>query len=156
MDRIPRLNRQVPIVDRDGTPSNQFQRLWQGFAEASEQIDAVQQEQIDAVTAAQAAADAAQAAADAAEATAGTVGADLTAHVANPDPHPGYVREDQTATWGAPTGTATRTTFATYAAPSISASPTQAEVQALADHVQILSERLAALIDDLQAIGALS
>lgn len=52
--------------------------------------------------------------------------------------------------WTAATGTAERTTFATYAAPVISNPPTQAEVQAIADHVQILSRRLKALIDDLK------
>jgi hypothetical protein len=52
--------------------------------------------------------------------------------------------------WGTPTGTVARTTFATYTAPVISASPTQVEVQALADHVQILSQRLAALITDVK------
>ena len=52
--------------------------------------------------------------------------------------------------WDTPTGTLARTTFATYTAPTISASPTQAEVQALADHVQILSQRLAAVITDVK------
>lgn len=51
----------------------------------------------------------------------------------------------------AATGTADRTTFATYTAPAISASPTQAEVQAIADHLQILSRHLKAAIDDLKA-----
>lgn len=51
--------------------------------------------------------------------------------------------------WSVASGTAARTTFATYAAPDISVVPTEAEVQAVADHVQILSQRLKALIDDL-------
>jgi hypothetical protein len=51
--------------------------------------------------------------------------------------------------WGAPTGTAARTTFATFAGQTISAVPTQAEVQNIDDHVKILSQRLKALIDDL-------
>lgn len=55
--------------------------------------------------------------------------------------------------FGAPTGTLTRTTFATYAGQDISASPTEAEVQAIDDHVKILSERLAALITDWGAYG---
>lgn len=55
--------------------------------------------------------------------------------------------------WTAPTGTAVRSTFATYAAPDISTTPTEAEVQALADHVQVLSQRLKALIDDLTTHG---
>lgn len=55
--------------------------------------------------------------------------------------------------WGAPTGTATRTTFATYAGQDIDASPTEAQVQAIDDHVKVLSERLKALIDDLTTHG---
>lgn len=54
------------------------------------------------------------------------------------------------AGWGTPTGTLTRTTFATYTGQEISAVPTQAEVQAIDDHVKILSERLAATISDLK------
>jgi len=55
--------------------------------------------------------------------------------------------------WTAPTGTATRTTFATFAGQDISATPTEAEVQAIDDHVKVLSERLKALIDDLTTHG---
>jgi hypothetical protein len=51
--------------------------------------------------------------------------------------------------WTPATGTATRTTFATFAGQDISATPTEAEVQAIDDHVKILSEHLKALIDDL-------
>lgn len=57
--------------------------------------------------------------------------------------------------WGSPTGTAARTTFATYTSPDISASYTEAEVQALADHVEILSQRLKALLDDLATHGVI-
>lgn len=52
--------------------------------------------------------------------------------------------------WSAATGTAERSTFATYTAPTVSATYDQAEVQALANHVQTLSRRLKALIDDLK------
>ena len=55
--------------------------------------------------------------------------------------------------WGAPTGTATRTTFATFAGQDVSATYTEAEVQAIDDHVKVLSERLKALIDDLTTHG---
>jgi hypothetical protein len=55
--------------------------------------------------------------------------------------------------WTAPTGTATRTTFATFAGQDISATPTEVEVQAIDDHVKVLSERLKALIDDLTTHG---
>ena len=53
--------------------------------------------------------------------------------------------------WTAATGTADRTTFATYTAADISAVPTEAEVQAIADHTQVLSCHLKALIDDLHS-----
>lgn len=51
--------------------------------------------------------------------------------------------------WTPASGTAARTTFATFAGQNVSASPTEAEVQAIDDHVVILSQRLKALIDDL-------
>jgi hypothetical protein len=53
--------------------------------------------------------------------------------------------------WTPATGTAARTTFATYSAPVISAGYVQAEVQAIADHVQTLSRRMKAIIDDLHS-----
>ena len=49
--------------------------------------------------------------------------------------------------FGAMTGTATKTAIATYTAPTISASPTQAEVQAIADALQAAMRRLKALDD---------
>jgi hypothetical protein len=52
--------------------------------------------------------------------------------------------------WGTPTGTLTRTTFATYAGQDISAVPTEAEVQAIDDYLIVLSERLAAVISDIK------
>ena len=53
-------------------------------------------------------------------------------------------------TWASPTGTAERTAFSTYTAPTISGSYSQSQVQALADHVQILSRRFKAVVDDLK------
>jgi len=55
--------------------------------------------------------------------------------------------------WGAPTGTATRTTFATYAGQDVGVIYVEAEVQAIDDHVKVLSQRLKALIDDLTTHG---
>ena len=66
-----------------------------------------------------------------------------------------YVGRVVSSAWALPTGTAERTTFATYTAPTISALPTQAEVQALANEVQSLSRHLKALIDDLGAGGTI-
>lgn len=67
-----------------------------------------------------------------------------------------YVRQDVGAAWTAPSGTASRATFATYAGQTISAAYVQAEVQAIDDHVKVLSQRMKALVDDLQANGALA
>lgn len=61
----------------------------------------------------------------------------------------GFLRE--LPGWDAPTGTLERTTFATYTAPVISNPPTQAEVQAIANALQNVSRRLAALISDTKA-----
>jgi hypothetical protein len=60
-----------------------------------------------------------------------------------------YVQIEVGPNWTAATGTASRATFATYTAPVISNPPTQAEVQAIADAVQVLSQRAKAIIDDL-------
>jgi hypothetical protein len=62
-----------------------------------------------------------------------------------------YVAVATFTTWSAATGTAERTTFATYTSPTISNPPTTGEVQAIADHLQILSRRMKALIDDLKS-----
>lgn len=51
--------------------------------------------------------------------------------------------------WTAPTGTGSKAGFATYTAPTISPAPTQAEVQAIADAVQALSQTLKSVIDGL-------
>jgi hypothetical protein len=59
------------------------------------------------------------------------------------------------STWIGPTGTASRATFATYNAPTVSNPPTQAEVQAVADALQTISRHMKALIDDLKAAGAI-
>lgn len=55
--------------------------------------------------------------------------------------------------WSVPTGSSNRGTFATYTAPTITNPPTQAEVQGLANNLQIISRTLKALIDDLTAHG---
>lgn len=49
--------------------------------------------------------------------------------------------------WVTPTGTATKGTGATYTAPSISNPPTQAEVQAMADALQLATRHIKALTD---------
>lgn len=59
------------------------------------------------------------------------------------------VVKDRKTGWTAATGTAQRSGFATYTSPDISASPTESEVQAIADGLQNVSRTLKALIDDL-------
>lgn len=49
--------------------------------------------------------------------------------------------------WTAPTGTSLKGGFATYTAPAISASPTQAEVQAIANALQNVSRTMKALVE---------
>lgn len=65
-----------------------------------------------------------------------------------------YVRAGIANGWASATGTASRTAFATYAAPTMAASYDQAQVQALAAHVQILSQHLKAALDDLKTLRA--
>lgn len=59
-------------------------------------------------------------------------------------------------TYGLPTGTLSRASFAAYSAPTVSNPPTQAEVQGIANALQAHSQVLAALITDLRANGNLS
>lgn len=66
------------------------------------------------------------------------------------------VRADQGPAWVAATGAASRASFATYAAPAISNPPTQAEVQAIANALQTLSQRMKAIIDDTIANNVLT
>lgn len=56
------------------------------------------------------------------------------------------------AGWGTPSGTLTRTTFASYAGQTVSNPPTQAEMQALDNATRDNSRRLAALITDLMSV----
>jgi hypothetical protein len=65
-----------------------------------------------------------------------------------------FVRQDQTAAWADPTGTLARTTFAAYAGQTVTNPPTQAEVQAIDDHLKVISQRFAAAITDLRTINA--
>lgn len=57
--------------------------------------------------------------------------------------------------WGTPSSTLARSTFATYAGQTVANPPTQVQVQAIDDHLKILSQRLAALITDILAHGAI-
>lgn len=106
--------------------------------------------------AAQIAADQAAIDAAAAQSAADAAAADAATKIDQTDGDARYVRQDQSPAWVDPSGTLARATYATYTAPVISLAPTQAEVQALADHVQILSRTLAALITDARAVNVLT
>lgn len=68
----------------------------------------------------------------------------------------GAISATSAGTYGTPTGTLSRATFASYTAPTISNPPTQAEVQAVANALQAVSQTLAALITDMEANGNLT
>lgn len=67
-----------------------------------------------------------------------------------------YVLQDVGPAWTAATGTATRTAYASYAGQTVSAVPTQAEVQAIDDAVKAMSQAVVAVITDLKANGCLT
>jgi hypothetical protein len=52
--------------------------------------------------------------------------------------------------WSSPTGTASKSAFATYAAPVAGAAYSQAQMQAVMDHLQVLSQHTKAVIDGLK------
>lgn len=136
---LPRLLRAVAIVTKEGWPTDSFQLWWQSVVEKIEKQIEEQEQVIADLAVAQADLATAQADIIATQAAIGVVEGDISS----------LVVKDQTPAWAVPTGTLSRTTFATYAAPNISAAYTEAEVQALADHVEILSQRLGALLTDL-------
>lgn len=118
----PALDKAAPIVDATGRITPYFQRFWQNLSFT---------------------------------AAAGAEGAfDFGPQIATINSQITTLQTGKAAKltgFTAATGTADRSTFATYAAPTISASPTQAEVQAIANHVQILSRHIKAMVDDLKA-----
>jgi hypothetical protein len=61
----------------------------------------------------------------------------------------GKVDKHGSTGWSAATGTASKATFATYTSPVIGGAYSQAQVQAMADHIQILSQHIKALEDGL-------
>lgn len=165
--RLSRLQRTVEIVEKAGTPTRAFQQWWQSIVSKLETQETNQDQLITDLQDTQAELAVAQADLAAAVADIAAAQADITAAEAdivaiNTDigtiygTLPNYVVKDVGAAWTAPTGTASRATFATYGGQTVSNPPTQAEVQAIDDHVVILSQRLKALIDDLQANGALT
>lgn len=63
------------------------------------------------------------------------------------------VVDNRDAGWTAATGTASKATFATHTSQDISAAPTEAEVQAIDDHLVVLSQHIKAIVDLLIAHG---
>lgn len=171
---LARLQRQKAYFDREGYPTAQMQIHWQKTMEAIEAAFASINETIteiaatqDAQALTQAELAATQADLTATQATLTTAVDDIAAAqaaiVTVQDDVTGLqtsildaVLKDQTTAWATPTGTFTRTTFAAYAGQTVSAIPTQAEVQSIDDAVKGLSERLAALISDLRGNGVLT
>lgn len=171
---LARLQRQKAYFDREGYPTAQMQIHWQKTMEAIEAAFASINETITEITATQdaqaltqAELAATQADLTATQATLTTAVADIAAAqaaiVTVQDDVTGLqtsildaVLKDQTTAWATPTGTFARTTFASYAGQTVSAVPTQAEVQSIDDAVKGLSERLAALISDLRGNGVLT
>ncbi len=133
-----------------------YEALQEAALRLNPQAAAQAQESADNAAADAAAAEAAATAAQTAATDAGTAAATAQARADDAyDLALTKANKSTGASWAAPTGTVSRVTFATYTAPAISNPPTQAEVQALANHVQVLSQALAAVITDLRATEAL-
>lgn len=149
----PQIQQRLPFVDAQGRLTNDGLRaLNDALRDIVSAIDSAVAAQQSADTAQDQAIDAATEAANAAlAATAAQSTADDAASLAATS-----VQQDVGPAWAAATGTASRATFTTYAGQTVSNPPTQAEVQAIDDHVKALSERMKALIDDLQGNGALT
>lgn len=154
------VQQSVAIVDQDGRPVGFFIRLLNQNNMNIKAAFAAIVANIESTATAQAAADAAQDSAISAIADAAAASANAAAAQSDATDALGIagtaVQQDLGPAWTAPTGTASRVSFATYTAPVISASPTQAEVQAVANAVQALSRALKAVVDDLTANGALT
>jgi len=74
----------------------------------------------------------------------------VTLTITDPTSAPVITVDPNPATgWGTPSSTLARSTFATYAGQTISALYNSTEVQAIDDHVKVLSQRLGALLTDL-------
>lgn len=67
----------------------------------------------------------------------------------------GKVDKGQSSGWTSPTGTGSKSGYTVYVSPTISNPPTQAQVQAISDHLQIISQHVKALVDAGLASGLL-
>lgn len=150
----------LPNLPREQASWARLQGWWQVITDQLTRAVRAQNEAITEIADAQAAATAAQIAANAAQDDAIAAQADATQAIADAlaaaTTAATAVQQDQGPAWAAATGTAARTTFATYAGQTVSNPPTQAEMQAIDDHVKLLSQRMKALVDDLKGNGALT
>lgn len=165
--KLARLQRQKAYFEREGYPTAQMQIHWQKTMEAIEAAFASLNETVVELAATQEAQALTQAELAATQDDLALAVADIAATQAAltvvQDDITGLqttvldaVLKDQTAAWVDPTGTFARTTFVSYAGQTVSAVPTQAEVQAIDDALKANSQRLAALISDLRGNGVLT
>lgn len=132
---LPRLQRRIALVGKEGNPTQEFQIWWQRFAEQIEsQLAAINGNTADI-------------AANTADLAAAAVSlSSLDARIDAYDALSPFVRADQAA---APAYTA-------YAGQTVSNPPTQAQVQALDDAVKALSAVVVTLIARLQTVDVLT
>lgn len=131
--KLPRYQRMVRLVDGSGMPTMENHRWWDNVCGRIEAQEERQDETLTDLRNTQAA---------------------LSDAIENISLN--YVIKGSTETWAVPTGTFDRTTFATFAGITASAAYAPAELQAVSDEVKSLSERLAALVNDLIDKGILS
>jgi uncharacterized protein DUF3359 len=158
--RLPRLDGLTRLVDQAGVATVVFSQWWNSVATQIENaINGATQAINDAATA-QSSADTAQGTADGAQSSADNAqtaadNAQTTADSALALASTA-VQQNVGPSWTDATGTASRTAYSTYSAPVISNPPTQAEVQAIADALAVLSPHFTAVVNDLKGNGALT
>jgi hypothetical protein len=147
--KLSRLGALASIADGNGRPTPLFIRY---FNDLLGKVETAFNGIIDALNRA----DAAQDQADTATDNAATAQQTADSKISQADADALYVHQDSTPAWEQATGTLDRSAFTVYAAPLVSDPPTQAEVQGVADALQVHSQHLAALIADLTTANVLS
>lgn len=165
--RLPRLPRNEAIVDQVGKPLLVLQRWWQSVVEKIEAQESAQDDVIAELVLTQAALIATQDDLEATQADLAATQAELASAqtelatavdnivILQSDVALGVIK-DQTPAWSTPGGTLTRSGFTSYGGQTIAGIYDAGQVQAIDDHVQVLSARLAALITDLRGNDALT
>lgn len=148
---IPPINLQRLSAGWLTNPSY-FTRLWNVTMQVIEAAVNAINDVFNDAAAAQTAADNAQTSANGAQTSAETAQTTATNALILAD---NSVQMDDTPAWAAPTGTDARTALASYSSPTISNPPTTAEVQAISDYLQVLSQAACAVITDLRFNHAL-